>query len=156
MSSSCILNKPIAIWALTALMLILATGCAYVTGENLKTTSCRPETNLPTPSPLDVDYLIVYRVTDLPGPVLEALTPMADPGDPFYETDVVDPGLPMQRLTVGGYSKERAFVYYEQGGFVPIQCLVILDIADGKANVVFSTPARRGANNLQQLRAIVE
>lgn len=82
---------------------------------------------------------------------------MADPGEAYNETDVVDPGLPMQRLTLGGYSEDRAFVYFEQGGYAPIQCLVVYRLQEDRAAEIFyATPTRRGATDLEQLRNIVE
>jgi hypothetical protein len=72
------------------------------------------------------DYKILRRVSDLPAAIQRLYTvkgesriAMADPGQKFESTDVIeDPALPRRRLILAGVAQGRAFLHYEEGGIV--------------------------------------
>lgn len=77
----------------------------------------------------------VTAVARLPWPVRSGLRRligepflhMADPNEPFQETDfVVDGSLPWRRLLLAGVGSRHSFVLYESGGFAPSLHLVVL------------------------------
>jgi len=117
---------------------------------------CWPQTELPETSTVNGEFQIVSHTAALPDAVIEMLPSMADPEGDFNATDVVDPSLPRYRLTFGGYAEDKAFVYFEQGGFVLAQCLVVFQVQDDLATIISSAPVRGGATNLEQLREIVD
>jgi hypothetical protein len=73
---------------------------------------------------LSENYTILRRVTELPRGIQKLYTikgesrvAMADPGERFQATDVVeDSTLPWRRLIFAGVAQDRAFVHYEHGG----------------------------------------
>lgn len=62
---------------------------------------------------------------------------MANPGEPFNKTDLVDGDLPMQRLIVAGRSDSLWFVYYEQGGVAYSRNLVLFDYREEQPKTLY-------------------
>lgn len=75
---------------------------------------------------LDGNFTILTKVETFPEAVRKSFLEVggermtiANPGEPYQETDVVtDDTLPWMRLIFAGVSEKKAFVFYEQGGFV--------------------------------------
>ena len=72
---------------------------------------------------LNTEYTILWKVADLPVGIRKLYTvkgasrvAIADPGQKFEATDVIDPDLPRRRLIFAGVAGDRAFVHYERGG----------------------------------------
>lgn len=84
-------------------------------------TSCR----LATPVQEATSFL------QMPPEVRKLLAPMADPGQPFNKTDVVDRNLPSRRLIRAGHRGADWFVWYEQGGVAYSWQAVVVRIAPG-------------------------
>jgi hypothetical protein len=78
------------------------------------------------------DYELIYRIKELPKPIatlfLQQPPAMANPGEPYNETDVFDPALPFTQLSWAGISKGIVFLFYKQGGFIPHQKIVIFKL----------------------------
>src|ERR1700682_510012 len=69
------------------------------------------------------DFNIVTDVKALPGPVLQKYTEqggsrllMANPGQMFQATDVMNASMPPERLIFAGVAGDKCFVHYERGG----------------------------------------
>ena len=88
----------------------------------------------------DGEFSAIEKVEALPTPVKTALAAtfgqsslkMANPGEPFNATDVMD-SYPTRRLIFAGCTKERCLVHYEKGGRGQ-QYLAILFKLDDKGN----------------------
>ena len=59
---------------------------------------------------------------------------MAEIGEPFNGTDMIDPRLPGRKLRFAGSSESCAFVLYFQGGFVPSAHLLIAQLDSGRVS----------------------
>lgn len=81
---------------------------------------------------------------------------MANSGEPYSESDLIDPILPVRGLIYGGYSENRAFVYFKQGGFVPTNHVTVFQFRDGHAIEIFSAFVRFGVKDFEQLRDSVD
>jgi hypothetical protein len=87
---------------------------------------------------LDGDYCIVYTMKSVPVSVVNSLTAMrggrplnmVDPGQSFNATDV---GTPGRRLIFAGVSKEKCFLYYEEGGMAHMYHLAVFRITGKNA-----------------------
>jgi hypothetical protein len=79
---------------------------------------------------------------------------MANPNERFNGTDVIEEDLPMQRFITGGFSDSYAFVFYEQGGFIYSQPLVVMRRNGGKANIIFS--GNGGGKTLDNLKSFIK
>jgi hypothetical protein len=62
----------------------------------------------------------VQSLSELPVELRHLLQPIADVGEPFNNTDVLDSRRPSRRFRVGGISDTSALVAYDQGGFAPV------------------------------------
>ncbi len=74
----------------------------------------------------------VDSVSQLPPELLKLLSPIADIGAPFNNTDAVtDPTLPFRRLIRAGYRGTDWFVWYEHGGVAYFWKAVIARVLPG-------------------------
>jgi len=97
----------------------------------------------------------VKRVSSLPKAVLDQLGRIADRGQPFNTTDVVDPKLPMRQLTVAAVSKQYCIVGYWHGGIVLAFTTAIFELSDGNAKLIWLSYSQ-GGFNFRDLKAMVE
>ena len=143
---------------------------AYVL--SLKRPANPPQTSSPAPHKLsttekahilDGDFTIEKTVANLPDNLKSAFAhlakesdfKMANPGEKYQETDVVEPGLPDRRLIFAGISKDRYFIHYEKGGWAHTIYTAIFDVSpEGKVSFLLAGPGTRAAD-LTQLRALV-
>ena len=63
---------------------------------------------------------------------------IADPGERFQESDVVEGNLPWRRLVAAAASPRAAWLLYEKGGRAKTQQLFVVCLADGKAVGAYS------------------
>lgn len=108
------------------------------------------------------DYPLVSRVDDIPAGVRAALfglmkddSRLANPGERFNSTDVVDRRFPMRRLIVAGGSPTLWFVCYEHGGFVYVRHLVIFGVQGDKVELRFSGSIEAKVTSLRDIRKAV-
>lgn len=97
----------------------------------------------------------VKRASLLPKAVLDQLGGMADRGQPFNTTDVVDPKLPMKQLVVAAVSKQYCIVSYWRGGYALMFETTIFEFSDGKAKVIWIS-ASQGGLNFRDLKEMAE
>src|SRR5215472_2023234 len=62
---------------------------------------------------------------------------IADAGQPFNATDIVDPRLPMRSLVVAGLSQHYCALSYWQGGMAMTFKTSIFELSDGAARLVW-------------------
>jgi len=86
---------------------------------------------------LNDKFTVVNKVLDIPGPVLgrllggKSMDAMADPGQPFQETDVVmGRPLPFRRLIFAARSKNYCLVYFEHGGIAYGTAVALYRLSD--------------------------
>jgi hypothetical protein len=82
---------------------------------------------------LTSDFELLYRIKELPDQFVDLLpSEIADPGEPFNAGCSIDPSLPYFQLSWAGKSKEIGFILYKEGGFGPIQRLVIFELGSNE------------------------
>ncbi|MBF0478925.1 MAG: hypothetical protein HQL26_05545 [Candidatus Omnitrophica bacterium] len=79
------------------------------------------------------DFELKGKKSELNSKIIALLTlppgiAIADQGEKFNDSDVVNPGLPMNGILFAGESKDMAFVFYAQGGFVYTERLLIAEL----------------------------
>jgi hypothetical protein len=89
-----------------------------------------------------LDYAEAASLKELPPEIRSALGAgavgmdgIADRGERFNSSDVVDEKLPARRFAAGGFAPGRAVVFVERGGFAYRVEAIQFSIADGKASV---------------------
>jgi len=97
----------------------------------------------------------VTRASLLPKAVLDQFGGMADPGQPFNTTDVVDPGLPMQELVVAAVSEQYCIVSYWQGGITFSFETKIFELSGESARLIWISHSQGGLN-FRDLKEMVE
>ena len=97
----------------------------------------------------------VKRASLLPQAVLEQFGGMADPGQPFNSTDVVDPQLPRTQLIAAAVSKQYCIVTYWQGGIVLSLQTTIFELSGGSARIIWVSYSQGGLS-FQDLKAMVK
>src|SRR6266853_1888947 len=97
----------------------------------------------------------VTRASLLPKAVLDQFGGMADPGQPFNPTDVVDPNLSMQQLVVAAVSEQYCIVSYWQGGITLSFETKIFELSGGSATLVWVSYSQGGLN-FRDLKEMVE
>jgi hypothetical protein len=106
-----------------ALLTVLVSGCTL---EEKKYESPLPRSLNPAETKfISTDFELKYRTEELPKKIVNSLGFIANPGEAFNPTDVVDPNLPSRRIIFAGISENMVFVYFEQGGFAP-HCRLLL------------------------------
>ena len=97
----------------------------------------------------------VTRASLLPKAVLEQFGGMADPGQPFNSTDVIDLQLPRTQLIAAAVSKQYCIVTYWQGGIVLSLQTTIFELSGGRARIIWVSYSQGGLS-FQDLKAMVE
>jgi mono/diheme cytochrome c family protein len=144
---------------------------AYVV--SLKHPANSPQSSSPVPHKLtaaekahilDGEFSIEKTVDHLPDNLKSAFAhlakehdfKMANPGEKYQETDVVEPGLPDRRLIFAGVSKGRCFIHYEKGGWGHNFHIVVFDVDPaGKVSFLWGSQGFQSAKDLTQLRTLV-
>jgi len=98
-----------------------------------------------------VEGMTTCSVSALPKAIAEALRkprtdsefaldmgPMADPEQEWSSGCQPAPGRPHRRLVYAGYSGSYWIIHYEQGGFVSSYVVVVLELAEHKARILWS------------------
>jgi len=96
----------------------------------------------------------VKQVSRLPGVVLDKIGGIADPGQPYNSTDVVDPKLPMRRLIVGAVSENYCIVSYWRGGIALRLETSVFELSAGKVKRIWRSHG--GGLNFRDLKSTVE
>ena len=96
----------------------------------------------------------VKQESGLPGAVLHSLGGIANPGQPFNATDVVDPRLPMRQLVVAAVSEKYCVVTYWQGGIALRMETMVFELAEGRVKRMWCSPG--GGLNFRDLKETVE
>ena len=96
----------------------------------------------------------VKQASRLPSAVVDKLGGIADPGQPFNATDVVDPKLPMRRLVVAAVSENYCIVTYWQGGIALRLETRIFKLSAGRVKRIWVSAG--GGLNFRDLKETVE
>ena len=99
---------------------------------------------------LQVDYKPLKSLDAIPAAILKALLlkmpydpRLADRGERFNATDVIDAKLPRRRFMFGGTSSRFILVYYEHGGRALHYHLAVFDVGGKKPELVFAAQSPR-------------
>jgi hypothetical protein len=97
-----------------------------------------------------LDYAEARSLKNLPPEIQAALGAgapgrggIADRGERFNSSDVVDEKVPARRFAAGGFAPGRAVVFVERGGFADRIEAIQFSIADGKASVTKRWPVAK-------------
>ena len=111
------------------------------------------------------DFEPIYQLRDIDSAVLAALGAkvgkrerFAERDQPFQLSDVPAPGnetLPLRRLVVAGHNRNKWFILYTRGGFVPYDVLVMFSRSDGDWKIEFRASGKSGPENLGDVRQAV-
>ena len=112
---------------------------------------------------LEGNFSVVKKAKALPRPVLQVFTEqggsrflLADPGEKFEATDVIDDSsLPQKRLIFAGVLNDKCFVHYEQGGIVHIYVLAFFTLTSNDTIEPLWHGYCGPAVNIQDLRSQV-
>jgi len=112
---------------------------------------------------MDSDFRVVTDVRALPSPVLQTFTEkgglrllMANPGQKFEVTDVLDATLPRERLIFAGVAGGKCFVHYEKGGYTHSYIIEIFGpTSTGKVGPLYGGYCDAPATNFQDLRSLL-
>ncbi len=96
----------------------------------------------------------VKQASRLPSAVLDKLGGIADPGQPFNTTDVVDPKLPMRQLLVAAVSENYCIVSYWQGSITLSMETRIFELSAGRVKRIWVSAG--GGLNFRDLKETVE
>ncbi len=97
----------------------------------------------------------VRQASLLPKGVLEQFGGLADPGQPFNNTDDIDPKLPQRQLIVAAVSKQYCIISYWEGGFALTFKTTIFELSGGSARVIWVSISQGGLN-FRDLKEMVE
>jgi len=115
---------------------------------------------------LSGSFMLIKRVEEFPETVRKMYlsgsgvgSGMANPGERYNGTDVVDRSLPGRRLIVGGQFENLVFVHYERGGLTRSMVLDILQIdSTGKLQGIwegFCRDYKKPAGNIEEIRTLI-
>lgn len=68
-------------------------------------------------------FVPIDSLADLPPALRSKLTNLADRGEPYNETDVIDKPAPTQRFIIGATNGELMLLAIDAGGFAPMKRL---------------------------------
>ncbi len=112
--------------------------------------------------PLTEKYVLATTVEQIPPAVVADLSArmkhdprLANPGERFNRTDVVDPRYPMRRLVLAGLGARSWFVSYEHGGRGYHRHLVVYAQRDGRPTLAYAGTFVSDAATLEELRQLV-
>lgn len=80
---------------------------------------------------------------------------LANPGERFNSTDLIDARYPTRRLVLAGGDSRSWFVSYEHGGRGYHRHLVIFTQSDGRPRLTYARTFLSGAATLDELRLLV-
>jgi hypothetical protein len=104
----------------------------------------------------NVMFNAVDQVKSLPQAVRNEIGDLAEPGESFQSTDVVrGKRLPSRRLIFAGISERYSIVHYERGGIAHSFLVAVVELSNGKANVVWVSNAGHMAD-LRELKTTLE
>jgi uncharacterized membrane protein len=113
--------------------------------------------------PLTEQYALATKVQQIPPAVMADLSArmkhdprLANPGERFNRTDVVDPRYPMRRLVLVGLGARSWFVSYEHGGRGYHRHLVVYAQRDGRPALAYAGTFASDAATLEELRRLVD
>jgi hypothetical protein len=112
--------------------------------------------------PLTETYVLVTTVEQIPSAVMADLSArmkhdprLANPGERFNRTDVVDPRSPMRRLVLAGLGARSWFVTYEHGGRGYHRHLVVYAQRAGRPTLAYAATFGSEVATLEELRRLV-
>lgn len=137
------------------LYIILFFGCATgqggaMTPEPLKLNNIEREF-------IDTQFNIVINRDQIRGDVISKLSgkgvPIANPGEKYNDTDLVDFSYPSRMILFAGESNDLVFVHYMQGGFVSLSALYLAKF-DGNKVLFECNYFLPKANTLDELKNV--
>jgi hypothetical protein len=96
----------------------------------------------------------VKQSSRLPNAVLDKLGGIADPGQPYNATDVVDTKLSMRQLIVAAVSEKYCIVTYWKGGIALGLETSVFELSAGRVNRIWVSAG--GGLNFRDLKETVE
>ena len=151
-------RKALAALLLIALSFSASVGCKNAkpaTKNSIDTGVATINLSAVTKSNQTQTFREVTQTSLLPKAVLDQFGGMADPGQPFNTTDVVDPKLSMQQLVVAAVSEQYCIVSYWQGGIALSFKTKIFELSGGSATLIWVSYSQGGLNFLD-LKEMVE
>src|SRR5262245_57085064 len=113
--------------------------------------------------PLTEQYTLARTVQEIPRAVMADLSArmqhdprLANPGDRFNRTDVVDPRYPMRRLVLAGLGARSWFVSSDDGGRGYHRHLVVYAQRDGRPMLAYAGTFVSEAATLEERRRLVD
>ena len=82
---------------------------------------------------LKSNFEMVYTVEEVPKEVAEQIRPIANPSEPYNDSDMMNPNLPSKRIVFGGKSQQFVFILCDQGGFIPSRYLLLFPLSDSNS-----------------------
>jgi|GEM_PF-4324320 hypothetical protein len=101
-------------------------------------------------------FMAINSLAELPAPFRSKLTNMADRGEPYNETDVIDKPAPTQRFIIGATNGELMLLAIDVGGFAPQKRLDTYFLQSGEWTPTLAKDVymeRKDYANLAQLLA---
>jgi hypothetical protein len=113
--------------------------------------------------PLTEQYALATTVQQIPPAVMADLSArmkhdprLANPGERFNRTDVVDPRYPLRRVVLAGLGARSWFVSYEHGGRGYHRHLVAYAQRDGRPTLAYAGTFASEAATLEELRQLFD
>ncbi len=79
------------------------------------------------------DFKLLYHRGEFPADIINTISPVAYPGEPYNSTDYIsDSNIPGRLIIFGGLANDIAFVLYEQGGYGTHLVLILFDVKNNK------------------------
>jgi hypothetical protein len=110
---------------------------------------------------LNADFTILRKVAELPAGIKKLYmvnggrVAMANPGEEFEATDLIDPDLPRRRLIFAGVAGDRVFIHYERGGRSHSYLVALFRLKSPDLAVGLWSGYRGRAEDFEQMRRIV-
>jgi|SoiMethySBSTD1v2_1073268.scaffolds.fasta_scaffold50519_2 hypothetical protein len=112
---------------------------------------------------LTAKYSLVTTVARIPPAVLTYLSArmkhdarLANPGERFNSTDIIDTRYPMRRLVLAGVESRSWFVSYEHGGRGYHRHLVVFTRSGDRVKLAYARTFLSKAATLEELRQLVK
>ena len=98
---------------------------------------------------VDSEFRLVAKQSDLPAMLVENFSgfdrdEIADVGDPYNWSDLIDPELPARQMVLAGISDSVSFLVFNQGGFATSRRTLLIGDVSGTIQLceyIFGAPA---------------
>ena len=102
------------------------------------------------------DFDLLYRKVEMPNSIIALVSPIAEIGERFNSTDMVEEGLLSRRIVFGGKSENMDFLFLDQGGFVPDRRLLIFNILNEKVEPLGEYVFPSYVDNIDDIKTLLK